>query len=52
MSRYCPVQQAQVIYMTCQECEDRICESIRKNNRPEKWQKTKISSKWQKNNFS
>ena len=26
MSKYCPVQKRKVVYLDCQECEDRVCE--------------------------
>lgn len=26
MSKFCPIVQKRVVYLTCQECEDRVCE--------------------------
>lgn len=28
MAKYCPILQQEVLYLTCMECEDKICENI------------------------
>lgn len=32
MSIYCPILKENVVYLQCQECEDKLCKKEKKNN--------------------
>ena len=36
MAKFCPILNHSVVYLTCLECEDKLCEQTDKNNKKNK----------------